>query len=114
MKRRLLNLLTLLALPLFIAAGAFWVRSHWIGDYLRGYDQPRLIECMSSDGLLMISCGHVVSRDYLPPPGWEGSFWPFHRKAGRFDADLHRHATLGFGYQRWRRGHAHGHGRRAS
>jgi hypothetical protein len=38
MKRRLLNLLTLLSLLLCVAACVLWVRSYWVGDFV-GHDR---------------------------------------------------------------------------
>ena len=35
MKRRLLNLLTILSLLLCVAAVALWIRSYWAGDELQ-------------------------------------------------------------------------------
>lgn len=97
---RLFTLCSALLLVLIVAA---WGRSHTLGDYLRGYDPPRLLEVMSSAGLFRVASGSLTSSDYSPDAGWEGTFWPFERRTSRFTADLRRGTTLGFGYERDRR-----------
>ena len=77
----------------------FWLRSHTRGDFITYYERPSSLELYSSGGLLSVGWGELVSDDYPPPTGWEGTFWPF---AGdtRFKGDLSGGTWLGFGYER--------------
>jgi hypothetical protein len=92
-----------MSLLLFLATVALWVRSYWLGDYLRWYRSPRTVEVLSNDGLLRIGWGELLSLNFPPPAGWEGSIWPFRRTVDHYSADLRTGTTLGFGYERWRR-----------
>ncbi|HEX5243404.1 MAG TPA: hypothetical protein VFW23_09115 [Tepidisphaeraceae bacterium] len=92
-----------LNLLIVIALVVFWLRSYTIGDNLNWHRTPAELEIYSTGGLLRIAAGKMVSLRYPPPQGWEGSFWPFHRKFDRFEADLRRGTTLGFRYERWTR-----------
>ena len=98
MKRRLFSALSLL---LFVAVVVLWVRSYGPGDYVRHYDPPRDFDVQSSDGLLRVSSGHLISQSYARKAGWDSSFWPPEGEHYRFKADLHRGTTMGFRYQRW-------------
>lgn len=102
MTRRLFNFGSALSLLLCLATVVFWVRGCTIGDYLRWYRQPRIVEVRSNSGLLSAGCGWLVSRDYPPPQGWEATFWPFQRQ-GDFEANLRRGTVMGFGYEHWQR-----------
>ena len=103
MGRRLLNLLTALSLLLCAAAVVFWVRSHAVGDELRYHCPPRQLEVLSNEGLVRVGWGEFVARDYSPPVGWQGSFWPFERETDYYEADLRRGTTFGIASERWMR-----------
>src|SRR5688572_30173180 len=77
-----------------------WGRSHWQGDFAVHYDEPRLLEFDSFDGLFRISWGELVSTNYPPFPGWQGTFWG---DADSFDADLATGTRFGFGLERHQR-----------
>jgi hypothetical protein len=101
MKRRLVNVLTFVSLPMLAATAVFWVRSHRIGDRLWWYDRPSVVQVDSNDGLLRVEWGDMVSREAPMSPGWGGTFWPFERVADTYKVDLKKGITLGFRYQRW-------------
>src|SRR4051812_7920189 len=61
MKRRLLNLLTVLSLLLCMATMALWGRSYWFADTLR-WSGGRICSIGSHNGLL-------VWNDFRPDPG---------------------------------------------
>ena len=98
--RWLFTLRSAVALVVFVAA---WRRSLTVGDHLLGYDPPRLVEVRSSDGLLRVAWGSLVSQDYPPDVGWDGTFWPFEQRTYRYQVDLGRGTTFGFRYERDRR-----------
>ena len=78
-----------------------WARSHLIGDWIDYYDEPAGFSLWSNGGLIVMSWGELWSRDYPPPPGWRGSFWPFERETDTMEVDiagLVGGTTLGFGY----------------
>ena len=101
MKRRLLNVLTLVSLLLCVAVVAFWARSHFMGDELRRYLPPHQFEVLSSGGLVRVGWGEFLAADCPPPEGWRGTFWPFRRGSDTYESDLRQGTTFGFGYERW-------------
>jgi hypothetical protein len=65
MRRRLLNLLTLLSLLACVASAALWVRGRWTGDYVAweratasGFRTERLVLVASSGGWLVVKVMH--------------------------------------------------------
>jgi hypothetical protein len=102
MRRRLFSLISAASLLVLLGTGIFWVRSYVLGDELRWYGRSRLFEVLSSNGILQVSAGRLLSPDYAPPPGWNGSFWPFRRAADRYLVDLRDETFFGFAAQRWR------------
>lgn len=103
MTRRLHLVALGLSLALLAVTVLFWARSYWRGDYVTGYDTPKLFEFYSSSGLIRLFGGSLVSRDYPPTEGWEGTFWPFHCVTDSFQADFAKETAFGFGFERWQR-----------
>lgn len=79
----------------------FWAKGETSGDFLNWHRRPRALEIYSVGGLLRVAYGDLDSARYPATPGWEGTFWPFRRRFGRFEADLRPGTTLGFRYERW-------------
>jgi hypothetical protein len=98
----LFNLVAALSLLLCATTLVFWYRSDTVGDDIRWYRPPRIFEIFSTDGVMCISYGSLISLDYPPPSGWEISFWPFHRRVDSISGDLRSGTTLGFRYERSR------------
>ena len=94
MRRRLLDLVTVLSTLLCATACVLWARSHMAGTSLLRYDPPRVLDVISAGGLLRVGWGEMTSAEHAPPPGWTVS---------RSSDDLRPGTTLGFGYERWRR-----------
>ena len=101
MRRRLFAAVSAVSLVLFAGTVGFWMRSWQLGDELRYYREPHDLEVESNRGLVCIAWGQLVSRDYPPPSGWNGSFWPFQRRVEFIDVDTRRGTTLGFAAARW-------------
>ena len=84
MKRRLLNVMTLLSLLLCMAAAALWVRSYWVFDDVqltprrgvtyRAAVRPGLI--VLSRTVLTGRTTDVFSDDFDRPPGWSAQSRP--------------------------------------
>jgi hypothetical protein len=107
MKRRLLNLLTLLSLLLCAAVAALWGCSHATDAYLRRYHEPAIVECMSCSGRIAVRWGEFVSTEVEVPSGWAGTVWPLRRGSYFYGTDyyedlLRDHANGGTMYRRSR------------
>jgi hypothetical protein len=116
MKRRLLNLLTLLSLLLCVAAVALWVRSH-VGEDLIGHhswfvdpsypeNQERRVRCAgATQGVAVVGDVRVweYGRPAAPVPG--GSAWFFNDQYGhQWPLDnvvSHAAQSHGFEWVRW-------------
>jgi hypothetical protein len=97
MKRRLLNLVTLISLLLFVAVLVLWVWTHSRSQSIRYTNgKGRIVDVISYDGSLHLQ--HL--RGYRDPP-WQpkpGRFWFF--SGDRYDWQYRRcsanHALIGF------------------
>jgi hypothetical protein len=92
MKRRLLNLLTLLSLLLCVAVSALWIRSRWVSDYVALVDNAvesagdhgdlsQAFELRSGAGVFALSISDHETRYRTdepmppPPPRWQFFHW---------------------------------------
>jgi hypothetical protein len=103
LRRWVFRAIAALSMLLCVAFVRIWTWSNNDADFLVWNNSPRLFLIRSSEGVVEISYGTFVSREYPPLPGWNASFWPIYRgEEGDYGADPRTGTNFGFRFERWK------------